>query len=164
MDFQKAKALFQKFQGNHFHMQREGQYDVYKAFNIPEAQEREWAQESQRDLIRAISVEGDEVQVESLVTDIASMLSVYRNTDEFNELLSVLRLKVATLDSFTAIRICEEVLKVIEEFQRAKEEQDICMKGKQFVRDALRDVLDSPIHVSPKYCSIEYLKDALMED
>jgi len=164
LDIQKAKALFLRFQGNHFHMQREGQLDAYKAFKISAAQERAWAQESQRDVIRAIDAEDDELEVESMVTNIASMLTIYKNADRWNELLHVLRLKLAVLDSFTVIRSCEEVLRVIEEFQRTNEGRDVCVTGQQFVIDALRGVLDSPIRVSPKYYSIEYLKDTLTQE
>jgi hypothetical protein len=163
-DQTKAKALFLKYLGSHSHMERDGEYEVYKSFNISIKREQEWLENFQIEILGKLLQENDELSFENTISDFALTFSNCRNAPALTELLNILKLKIDSFDSFTILLVCENVIDIVDEFQQVDEDNDICTEAMHFVEATLNKLLSSPIKVSERYQAFTYLRGILTDD
>ena len=75
MDLEKGKQIFFRFNGSHFHIDREC-LDEYKKCVVPKAIELEWLEEIKINLLNKISVEKGYDKV-SLINNYIQLLDIH---------------------------------------------------------------------------------------
>lgn len=156
-----AKEIFVKYGGSHFHMEREGDYEYYKSLGISQEQERLWIKEYQQELLVKI-------RAENIISPIFSRLtSTIRSYNDFSGLQMVIELaneKWKFMDTFSQMRMAEEILRIVESFINNTEQTKIVYDAKQLALGILNSITVSPITVASYYKDIDYLKDQVKED
>lgn len=161
-DIDIAKQIFLKFDGSHFHMEREGEYSYYKSFDISKEQEDLWIKQYQEDILSQIEKEDI---VSPLFTKLVRIIAQHKDYDCLNSLLDLVKRKKNGLDSFTRVRIAEELLELYESFQKSgfNRNRNI-FHIKVFSIDLLKELLEQPITVANYYYGISYLKEEIKEE
>ena len=153
-----AKQIFLKFDGSHFHMKREGEYRYYKSFDISKEQEDWWIKQYQEDLL--FQIENEDI-VSPLFTKFVRIIAQHKDYDCLNSLLDLVKRKNNGLDSFTRVRIAEELLELYESFQKSGFN---LFHIKVFSINSLKELLEQPITVANYYYGISYLKEETKEE
>lgn len=112
-DLEFAKALFIKYNGSHFQMEREGDLKLYKTFNVSKDQELAWIRENQLEVLNIIK---NEDVVSSKFSALTSSICQYKQISSYKLLLNIVDQKKKESDSFTLLRIAEELFRIYESF------------------------------------------------
>lgn len=164
-NIQIAKNIFIKYRGSHFHMKREGEYEFYKNLGASKEQEEFWAKEMHKDILTKIEYTNSVSSLVSKLSEISSSIAQFRDIDNLQLMLDIVESKSKIIDSFSKMRIAEEILGIVETFSnRGAKGDNIISHAKQLAIDILKDLIDKPITVDPSYNNIEYLKDVISED
>lgn len=157
-----ARKIFLNYGGNHYYMEREGEYDYYKSFNISKEQEHLWIKEYQLELLEKIEVEKD---IGSLFASLGGTIRHYNDMNCLNLMLEVAERKAKEVDSFTALRIAEEILNAVEPYRNSKlDETNIIQRANNIALEILKNILKSPITVALYYREFDYLKDVITDE
>lgn len=153
-----AKEIFLKFNGSHFQMEREGEYDTYKRFNICKDQEILWINEHADLLVLKIA---DKVVADNNLMNLSSIIKQYKENRQFEELLKWAKTKTHNVDSFTNLRIAEEILDIVEVYEEARQKNKLVKEAKIFSVGILHEIYRKPITVAQYYKDIDYLYGCL---
>lgn len=108
-ELNKAKAIFLNYSGSYFHMARESVLDNYLNYSISKQQELEWIKEYQQQLAEDIMRE--RVVNHSMVFLVMTICN-YRNIEGIKMLIEVIQHMMDSTDSFTQLRMAEELIEV----------------------------------------------------
>ena len=159
-----AKEIFMKYGGSHFFMAREGEYELYKSFNISNEQERLWIKEFQKKLLCQLQDEDVASDVSHLLVDLCQSIIEYKDVECLPELLAVIKTKKDRVDSFTQMRMAESLLGIVESFiKRNLKDHHVIQKSKKFALNILKNILKKPITVGSSYIKLGYLQDEIKE-
>ncbi|MCL6592246.1 MAG: hypothetical protein K6U80_20155 [Firmicutes bacterium] len=153
-----AKKIFFEFGGSHFHMAREGVYDTYKKFNISKKQELIWINEYLNVLFSKIN---DKTIIDDEVMDLMRIIREYKQINHFEKLLDWAKTINPNADSFTKLRLAEEILDIIKLFKKESTIPKCVKDAKIFALDVLHEINRKPITVAQYYKNIGYLKNFL---
>ena len=156
-----AKEIFMKYAGSYFHMEREGEYGYYKSFGISKEQERLWSNEYQKELMAKIETEDI---VSPLFSKLVSLINQNKDINGLQLLLEVAKRKRGNVDTFTQMRMAEEILDIVESFIKNNEKANVTNEAKKLALDILCNINVSSITIASYYQNIDYLKDVLKED
>lgn len=156
-----AKDLFMRYGGSAFLMEREGVYDRYLAFRVPEDLEARWIEERCDLLLRQV----DEERVAGRAFEELVVLFQHRAARRFQgKLLANVSVWASSLDTFTRLRFAEELVEMGERL-RGPEQLDagipeICGTA----IDLIERALEGKVLVADCYQSLPYLSDVLSKD
>ena len=141
----KAKELFIKYNGSHFHMEREMEYTQYKSYGISPKMEKEWSVELRNALLVKLEGEKDQKKITNTVFDLKDLIIQYYDELGLASLVSYVEKNVSMLDTFTKLTIAETILNVLGEF-------NIFTKNKRkyanFAIGILEDICTKPVRIS----------------
>ncbi len=151
-----------KYWGNHFQMEREGEYSYYKSFNVSKEQEYLWLNECQNELLTKIEKEDI---VSSSFCELSGIIRRIKDFDCFRLLLDNVKEKRKKSDTFSRILLVEELLDIVEVLMKnGNIGDDVIFDAKKLAFDILKDITDEPITIASYYKSIGYLTDILSEE
>ncbi len=157
-----AKEIFMKYYGSHFHMEREGEYSYYKKFNVSKKQEHSWIEECQHELL--LKIEKEDI-VSSLFSHLSNLITRSNDIDCFRLLLFIVREKVSNSDTFSSIRMAEELLKISKYFLSIDNKiNKVVSESKKVALSILRETTQKPITIASYYYKLGYLNDLLTDE
>jgi len=148
-DIAEAKKIFDKYDGSFFHMAREGEYDIYKKFEVPKSIERTWFYELKKDIIENLHSEKNEKEIVQLFSRYSTKISKIEIEDDLLFMLEFAKNNQNKFDSYTNVRLIESILNFI---------NSITIFGNGYNQTAineslglLRKVTEAPFWVSDAY-------------
>ena len=153
-----------KYGGSHFHMEREGEYQYYKSFGISKEQERLWIGEYLKEMLN--NIEGEDI-ISPFFSEFTSTIRRSKDTLYFKKLLELIKKKRIDIDSFSQMRMAEEIFRIIESFREENNDSKnvkVINDAKDLALDILNGIIKNPITVATYYRDIGYLDDAIQED
>ena len=163
---EEAKNMFIKYNGSHFFMSREDDYEKYKGYNISKEQELIWINEIQQKNISEIkSGLLDAENIANRFSAILSSLRTHKNIELIPIIVDTIKNLSGRLDSFSKMRISECILETVRSLRFNKDLQNniIIEDMKVFALDILKDISQNAIVVDPVYLKISHLKDEVKE-
>lgn len=152
----RAKELFFKYGGSHFHMEREGEYSKYRGYNISREQEYKWIKEYQGDLLERIK---NEKIVSGNFYSLCASIEEYGSLNSLKELVIVTKDKSEVLDTFSLLLSTEAILRVVDSIKDDFRGKDILNFAKDVSLDILKSLLIRPVTVAVSYFSTVSLID-----
>lgn len=144
-------------------MEREDEYQYYKSFGISKEQENLWLNEYKQEILLKIESENIVSPFFLRLTD-----AIIRSKDilYFRILLEYVKKKQSQTDSFSQMRMAEEILGIVESFEKNKamRSADIIIDAKRVALDILNSIIKKPITVDSYYRNLDYLRDSIIED
>ena len=156
-----AKSIFMKYGGSYFHMEREGEYEYYKSFDVPKEQEMLWVNECQNELLNEIE-SADVVSFNFI--KLTGIISQYKSVDGLRALLEIVKMKNGNVDTFSQIRIAEEIMGVVKAFDVNAMNIDAIREAQKMALDIVNNIDINNITISIYYKDLGYLTDILTED
>lgn len=159
----KAKEVFLKYSGNHFYMERGGEYENYKKYSISDIQEELWLNEYQNELLS--KVENEDIATHSF-SQLIDVLRRTKNMVFFQLLLDIVKRKEGNLDTFSQILMAEGILNIAESLKGNTETENVKMafQARQLALSMLNSSIKKPVTVASYFSNLGYLKDVLTED
>lgn len=157
-----AKKMFLNYQGNHFLMEKEGEYQRYKQFNISHEQEILWISEYSEFLL--YNIKNNKIITSEMIY-LFNAIKMYKLTECFRNLLDWVQQNFKNLDTFTNIRIVEELGEIIEAYEKSNlKNNDEIRLARSLSLEILILSKNQEITVNPLYESIDFLQGCLNED
>lgn len=165
----KAKELFKKYNCNTFYMGRESMadYNTYKDFKITRDKELEWIHEYQVELIKICHLSTEIKILHDNFLSFCISKSNFPDLLYLDELISLIDCKKEKLDSFTKMRMAEDILKLIVNSlnNHGFSTQKVTMKLKKIAIEMLKDVVSKPVIVNTEYSLTNSIsKDTLLPE
>ena len=159
----RAKKIFLKYGGSHFHMEREGELETYRKFSISNAQEDLWINEYQNDLL--LKVENEDIVSYSFL-QLIDVLQRSKNIICIKSLLSIVKKNGNQMDTFSQVLMSEGILSIAESLKGNIETENIKIieEAKKTALNLLNNSIKKPIIVGSYFSNIDYLKDVITED
>lgn len=155
-NYENAKELFLKYRGSHFNMDREGEYSIYKQYNISKKQELIWMDEWIKNLLKKINELG-------ISNDYFSDFSIipinYMTSKIIINLTDLIELKHSEWDTFSVLLISEKILKITKEIKTKSDKNNNIFKIKNILLKILRNITESSITISQYYKDLGYIID-----
>src|SRR5690554_2132928 len=108
-DMKQAEMLFFRYGGNKFGMYQNDDLKKYEGFHVPKKIEKDWYEVIYKDYVAKIENHSNNLD---LTVNISSLINLgIKEYEIVNLIISILNTKL--LDTFTIIRICEEMKKII---------------------------------------------------
>ena len=156
-----AKALFLKYNGSKFHMQREGDLEKYKGYKITLVEEEKWMNET-LDLLYS-EFESESFNL-SVFRKICSYISIYKNEKRLSSLIKKKKKKVISEDSFTILLVIEGLTEILRSYKYDNIGANIIKENLKYFKKQLKIVTKNPENIAKKYLEDEYLKGYLGRD
>jgi hypothetical protein len=116
-NYDEAKRMYLYYMGNAFFMSKEGDYNKYKSFNVPESMEKQWDVEITKDLEQKIQLEKNFNQLRSFCSALLSQSSGLKNIKGLDFVYNTVFVKKRyMLDTFTNILLVEIIFINADEF------------------------------------------------
>lgn len=148
-NIQLAKEIFLKYCGSHFHMEREGEYKLYKSFNITKEQEKPWIKELQKELLEKVK---EDDAVGHNFNLLCSSIRQYYSLDILKELVDYVNSRKEVFDTFSMMLMAEGVLGIVESFERSNLRNHETVEFARAVSiEILECLLNRPISIAPIY-------------
>ena len=155
----RAKEIFLKYAGDVYQMEREGELDDYRALSITSAEEQVWANEFEKTLIDCFCQAG---VVDAKVVTFMKLVKDFDSFAEFLAFLSVVENKAPSLDTFTKVRLCEEILDTASFLEKEKNhDKNVLRRAREVVFKLVKLIQNEPITVNPYYRTVPHLPEAL---
>lgn len=160
-----AKEIFLKYSGSHFYMDREGEYEYYKSFNISDEQEQQWIKDYLQETLNIIK---NEDIVSDNFINFATAITQFKDIYHFEQLINLVKSKNDHLDSFSRMRMAEDILNIVESLSRnwsiLMKNASIISEGQQLAFNILKDILKKPISIAQYYQNLDYLEDEVKDN
>lgn len=165
IDLEKGKKLFFECKGNSFNIARDWGDEYYNC-NIPKKVEKEWRKEIEAEwpkeideLIAKIKKESVKDKLDNLFSDLTHHGGLTYESKS-NHILSYLGSNANRLDTFTIIRLCED-LKLIKRYSQYEKVQnkELCSKIDETVKFYADKLLSEPITVDDSYKNSRHMQD-----
>jgi hypothetical protein len=164
-NIEKAKEIFIKYGGSNFHMEREGEYEFYKSFNITKKEEIQWIREYHKKVIIEIESENKVSIFTSKLSELSNSIILFKDIESFKSMIDTVKEKSELIDSFSQLRIAEEIYSIVNAFSKSEVKKDNALPyAKKIVLDILNRIIKEPITVDEDYKNVQYLKDVLNEN
>jgi len=124
-----AKEIFWRYNGLFFHMDREGEYEKYKAFNISKNQERAWREERRDELFEKLSIEKNKRVLSSLFRGIADIVKVLEDKVGLQKMLLFLNENNEQFDTFVVLLLAETVVHTTIAFNNSEQLKKSVLKS-----------------------------------
>lgn len=161
-NIEQAKQLFLKYGGSHFLMAREGEYDLYRSFNIPKEQEYMWIQDYENKLLMEIE---REAIIDGKFVDLCLAIREYRDVCYLEKLQQLIKQRRNSMDSFSLMRMAEGLLGIVDSFLKSNmKNHKITLLAKEFALEILNSILENPITIASYYKRPGYLIDPIDEE
>lgn len=108
-DIKRARELYFRYGGSLFHMQREGDLEEYKSYKIETHLEKSWQLEYQKSLINNFD---NSLLADSSFMRLCDSIRQCKDLKSATNLAAIIEQKMDRFDSFTALRIGEEIIKI----------------------------------------------------
>ncbi len=145
----KAKDLFLKYDGNTFFMRREGDYDTYKAFQVPRETEISWIRDLHTSFLDQLAMSPlTAPQASQLILRYLTTISYTKDCSTVSTLIQMVAPKVE-YDSFFKIRCAEEVIEACEYLE--SNGRIATQAARHFAEQLFQEVLDNPISIADEW-------------
>ncbi|WP_127588938.1 hypothetical protein [Paenibacillus koleovorans] len=161
-DVEKAKMIFIKYGGSHFHMERNGEFDYYKSFNILKQQEVAWIKEYQREIVEKLQASTDVSLYNTMLPELFRTITQFKIVDHLSVLNKFIFKDVQQLDSFTQLRVAEGFIGLLESI--GNNNDNTILEIRQHTKVMLENISNQSMSVDSYYKKIDYLKDVLTDD
>lgn len=104
-----AKQMFRKYNGNHYMMEREDEYETYKAFGISEKLERSWRIELRNEYRLAFERATDAITLVDHFNAYGEIISALGDKKALRYMLAYLKKHAKQLDTVTAYNLVSAV-------------------------------------------------------
>ena len=156
-----AKALFLKYNGSKFYMQREGDLEKYKGYKITLEEEEKWVNEALNILYSKF--DNDVIDL-SIFSDICLFISSYKSERRLIVLFDKVKIKLDSEDSFTKVTVVGSLIELFRTYKRNEIGKNTIKEGLKFIKKQLKIVKKNPENIAKKYLEDEYLKGYLGRD
>jgi len=159
---QKAEELFKKYSGSHYQMERDNVLDEYRKFNISMELEEKWKTELFENVA---SVFKKKLLANNHFDQMVNLVKKTKNTKLLHNFINLLKKVFIALDSFTKIRLCEEIVQILEYVKKKKcyNPNDLSELEMLF-RDILFSIDEGKLSVNPYYYNLPYLAGLLSDE
>lgn len=149
----RAKEIFMKYGGSHFHIHRDMMWDEYKSYEVSKATEDEWFKECQENCIAQIK-EGDDVSFN--MSKVCTIIREKKNTEYLSELVQALEVSINEIDTFRRLVVTEQLAELI----RFLELNDIAYPSEciDFIKLSLEEITSEPMRLSESTMKMSLLK------
>jgi len=127
-------------------MEREGDYQKYKDFNVPKEIEAEWISDRKNNITEKLYSETNESEIALLFSQYGETVSQAVDENALSFMLEFVEKNQNKWDSFTNVRVVESILNSVNRFD-TKHKQTTIKKS----LDLLRNVTKTAFHVSDCY-------------
>lgn len=111
-----AKKIFDWYDGSHFHMVREGDYQKYKEFGVPKEVEMRWISELKKDIVAKLYSEKNEAEIASLFSRYGHKVAQTTDKDGLLFMLEFAKENQKKWDSFTNLGAAKSILNTVNSF------------------------------------------------
>lgn len=148
------------FGGSKFGMGRECAFEEYRQYHVSAETELEWIKEYQKELLNKLNKKPNE---SDFVSQFSGSVSNYKNYDALSALVAFTKEKSNKLCSFSKLRYAEELYRATAA-KRKITKGDAISEARFTAVELLKEVLSTPISVSPTYRKRSMMKDVLKND
>jgi hypothetical protein len=165
IDKNEAKRLFLKYEGSHFYMERAGEYNLYKAFNVSKEQELIWIKEYEQQISDILKNSNDVASADSYYSILCRVISQYKDVESLKALLKTVSQAYRKFDSFTKLRFAEGLFSIVESFNNYESREiQVLLDAKKLSVEILKYVISNPVAIDPYYKNVDYLSDILTKE
>ncbi len=143
----KAKKIFIRYGGSHFHMARDDMYESYKQYSIPPETEREWLIELKNKHFAKFSESSNAKDKTTAFCDYGDVIALLKDSSAFEDMLTYLEKNSENIDSNSLLIKINTVLNVANAF----ENDELKNKTQNSVKTILENALKNPIVISEDY-------------
>ena len=142
----KAKEMFRYYKGSHFLMEREGEYTIYKGFNISREIEIEWLKEMQQEALDRFNHEVNIKEKALLFSEYGFIIGLSKDIQGYHFMRDYIRDNVENSDSESLLRNTNAVLNLLN-IVNQNERKEIIKEALEW----LRYITNNPISISDDY-------------
>ncbi len=106
MTEKRAKGIFRAYSGSHYEMERAGVLREYESFNLSKEEESQWACERRSELLLEFE---RQLFIGPVFNELVHVIKSGSDLSGFGKLLKLADETIRKLDSFTLIRLAEEI-------------------------------------------------------
>jgi len=143
-----AKEIFWRYNGLFFHMDREGEYEKYKSFDISKNQERAWREERRDELFEKLSIEKNKSVLSSLFFRLEDITKDLGDQTGIEKMFLFAWNNCEQFDTFTTLLLVERVVDIVTFVEC---EDKFKRKILRDCSEMLKKALKKPILVSMDY-------------
>ena len=148
-NYEEAKKIYFKYNGNFFFMDREGDYEKYKSFNIAKDIEKQWDEEIKQNLMKKINEEKNFNMIRILISAFIDISLNTKNIEGLVYIKDFLLNKNTIFDTKTNMLIVGSIFKWGKHFKKL--DLIITTNVMKEVLDILKGLLNKPITISEDY-------------
>ncbi len=141
-----ARKIFDKYNGSYFQMEKEGEYQKYKNFKVPQRIEATWISERKKNIVEKLYSETSENEIASLFSQYGETVSQTIDESGLSFMLKFAKENKNKWDSFTNVRIVESILNSLSRFNKNNKQAAINES-----LELLRNVEKTAFRVSDSY-------------
>ena len=157
-----AEKLFKEYCGSHFQMARNNVLEDYQKFNISIEVEEKWRAELFED---AASIFEKTLVANDHFDNMADLVQGGKTLKLFYIFIDIIKKVFNIPDSFTKIRICEEIVRILEYGKNTNRyNTDMMDDLKNLFRDILLSIDEENFTVNQYYHSLPYMKGLLDDE
>ena len=157
-----ARQLFLKYDGSYFHMDRDGELDKYREYNIDVDTEKQWLCEYQLELIEQLQL-GKSSDV--IFSRVCSLMRAAKCDDNVEHFINATNKNLNSEDSFVRLRIAEELQDLIEFFStNSNGSSKKILKYKSMAVEILQNITFEPIVISEETRQNVAFEDTLKDE
>ena len=145
--YEKAKEIFMKYQGNHYGMDLDGEYELYKSYGVPRRIERKWLAELKEICISRLNSETNEKKYIKKFRDAIEVLNRLEDIDGLIDLLINTSQRAKQMTTIPLVLWAEDLIRTAVCIEDAK----FLAKTKEFVIPILEDALSKPLLLSEEF-------------
>ena len=161
-DYKNPRDAFRAYAGSHFQMSRDGVLELYRNWSPTAAEEQAWLLELRTELLDFL---GKTQLADSSFHRLVTLLAAQQDQEGFAILCELLSSISSQLDTFSAIRFGEELLRIRQSLELQGPPQN--PPGSEF-DDCLRSLLArasaKPISVASHYKNLPHMAGSLTDD
>lgn len=149
--YEKAKEIFIKYQGDHYGMDLDGEYELYKSYGVPRRIERKWLAELKEICISRLDSETNEKKYIKKFSDAIEVLNRLKDIDGLIVLLINTSQRVKQMTTIPLVIWAEVFVETAIRIKKFIEDATILAKTKEIIIPILEDALSKPILLSEEY-------------
>ncbi len=159
---QTAKKLFLFYRGSTYGMWRDGFNGAYKMCNISRQQEVAWAKEKIGTLMPLFQCR---LLADSAFLELVDFVIAARDNEILLELIATIMRNVDKMDTFTKIRLAEDLGRILQAYERSQHKNDETEReGVKLMRLLADSANQELITIAPYYWEVRYLTSNLTDE
>ncbi len=153
--YEKAKEIFMKYQGDHYGMDLDGEYDLYKSYGVPRRIERKWLAELKEICISRLDSETNEKKYIKKFWDAIEVLNRLKDIDGLIDLLINTSQRAKQMTTIPLVLWAEDLIRTAIRIKEFIEDATFLAKTKEIVIPILEDALSKPLLLSEEFLLID---------